>query len=119
MWDVDFYSSALSNSSFQNGIADFFHEFKKDAVAPFAKYQLIAAPGTYELEGAGAEGERTIQLSVWAASPTQAKQLAQYAIQGVKDQLPVSSVFERSGGYDEDDELFGYLVDFVIWFDNP
>lgn len=118
-WDEDFYQACLSNSNFSAGVTTLFMEYNENAVSPFAKYQLITATGTDDLQGVGDEGERNVQLSVWSASPRLSRQLIGYAKSGVKDNLKLQSVYERSLGFDEDEKLFGYAIDFFIWFDNP
>ena len=118
-WKEDFYTACNSNGTFSAGINEFFQEHKEDAVAPFAKYQLITAVGTNDLQGVGDEGERNIQLSVWTLSPTLSESLALAAKAGVKSQLDLMSVFERPLAYEEDTKLHGYAIDFIAWFDNP
>lgn len=117
--DSEFYAACMGNTDFASGINSLAHEYKADAVAPFANYQTISAVGTDDLDGTADEGERRYQLSVWASSPTTAKQLAEYAIAGVRADLDCSNVFQRSLGRDPDEELFGYGVDFLIWFQTP
>lgn len=118
-WKDDFYAACNSNGAFSAGINEFFHEYKEDAVAPFAKYQLITASGTDDLQGVGDEGGRNIQLSVWTLSPTLSETLAKAAKAGVNSQLDLVSAFERSQGYEDDTKLYGYAIDFIVWFDNP
>jgi len=113
-WDVDFYSACTSDADFT--VTALAYEYKADAVLPFATYQMIGGNGTQDLQGHSVEGERLVQLSVWASSPTQAKELAEHAIDGVTSSLNVISVFERSLGRDSNEDSFGYAVDFVIWF---
>lgn len=118
-WKQDFYAACNSNSDFSNGINHFFLERKSNAVAPFAKYQLITAVGTPDLEGMSDEGQRNIQLSVWTDSASLSEDLARYAKAGVKSQLNLESTYERSMGFEDDTELYGYAIDFFVWFDNP
>ena len=92
-WDIEFYDACNSNASFAAGITDFFREFKENAVAPFARYQLITSTGTPDLQSVGDEGECNIQLSVWTDSPRTSEQLAKYAYIGVNDQLDLMSVY--------------------------
>lgn len=80
---------------------------------------MITAVGTPDLQAVGEEGERNVQLSVWSDSPRTSEQLAKYAFTGVNDQLNLTSVYERSLGFDEEEKLFGYAIDFYVWFDNP
>ena len=118
-WDTDFYAAVVADSAFTAAVTTLAYEYKADGVAPFATYQLIGANGTDSLAGASSEGERLIQLSVWAANPTLAKTIAMDAIAGAKAGLTVTSIFERSRGRDADEELFGYLVDFTVFFSAP
>jgi len=118
-WDTDFYAAVMANSDFATGVSSLAYEYKADALAPFATYQLVAAGGTNDLGGAGDEGERLIQKTVWASSPTEAKELAEHGIAGAKAGLDVISVDQRSLGRDPDEELFGYAADLLIWFQNP
>ena len=118
-WKTEFYAALTANTTFNNGVTALFNQYKSDAVAPYAKYQLIAGNDTQSLEGSSTEGYYLIQLSVWANTPTESELHALSAIQGAKDALNVSIVFNRSGIYDDEEELFSHLVDFTIWFDNP
>ena len=117
-WDTEFYAAAMADSDFSSGVTALALEYKPDGVAPFATYQLISGLDTADLSGSSPEGEHLIQLSVWADSPTEAKQLAQYAITGVKA-LNVSRIYQRSLGRDPDEQVFGFAVDFTIWFQTP
>ena len=118
-WKQDFYAACKIDATFSSGISDFFNEHKEQAVTPFARYQLITAIGTNDLEGVGDEGERNIQLSVWSESPALSESLALAAKAGVKSQLDLMSTFERSLGYEDDTKLYGFAIDFIVWFDNP
>lgn len=118
-WDVDFYTALMDDSDFSDAVSVLAFEYKAEADLPFAVYQLIAGTDTADLQGTTDEGISLVQLSVVASSPTEAKQIANYAITGAKAGLDVSSVFRRSGGRDPLDESFTYIVDFEIWFDNP
>lgn len=119
-WDADFYSALMSNSDFNTVIDDqLSKEFDADATAPYANYQLIYADGTDDLDGVGLEGGRLIQLSIWALSPSQCEEIGSNAIKGALSQLQVMSVYQRSLGYDGGEKLFGYAVDFTVWFDTP
>jgi hypothetical protein len=117
-WDTEFYAAAMADSDFSSGITALAFEFKSDGVAPFSTYQLISGLATSDLSGTSPEGEHLVQLTVWADSPTEAKQLAQYAIEGIKA-LNVSGIYQRSLGRDPDEEVFGFAVDFNIWFQTP
>jgi len=118
-WDVEFYDACNTDASFVAGITDFFREHKENAVAPFARYELITALGTPDLESVGLEGEHNIQLTVWSSSPRTSESLVKNAYTGVNDQLNLMSVYGRSLGFDAEEKLFGYAMDFVVWFDNP
>lgn len=118
-WDSDFYSACMANADFASGINSLAYEYNQKAVAPFATYSLINANSTNDLDGADRGGERLIQLSVWAKSPTQAKELAEYAALGAVAGLEVSNMYERSLGRDDEEEVFGYAFDFTAWFKNP
>jgi hypothetical protein len=118
-WDTDLYSALKANTAFNDAITSLAYEYKADAAAPFATYQLIGAPGSSDLDGHTAEGYRTIQVNIAAASPTQAKEIAQNAIIGAKAGLIVVDVFERSLLRDENNDLFGYAIDLTVWYDAP
>lgn len=118
-WDSEFYAAVNTNSDFTDNATSLALEYKADASAPYAVYQLISADSTDDLSGVSNEGERRVQLTVWAASPTQAKQIAEYAALGAESALDVSHKFQRSLGRDPDEELFGFAIDFSIWFQNP
>lgn len=118
-WDTDLYSALTANAAFSAAITSLAYEYKADAVAPFATYQLIGASGTSDLDGHTTEGYRTIQVTIAAVSPTQAKEIAQNAIIGAKAGLIVTDVFERSLQRDADEELFGYGIDLTVWYDTP
>ena len=117
-WSTEFYTAVMSDANFAAGIESLAYEYKPNAVAPFATYQEISAIGNATLQGATIEGLSRIQLSVWASSPTLAEQLAQYAITGAGS-LSVGDIFRRSLGFDSDENLHGYAVDLMIWFENP
>lgn len=118
-WDSDFYSACMSNASFSSGIGSLAFEYNAEAVAPFATYHLISGNSTNDLDGVVRSGSRLIQLSVWAASPILAKQLAEYAAAGAVSGLQVSNLYERSLGHDDEEGLFGYAFDFRIYFNTP
>ena len=118
-WDTELYSALTSNAAFNDAVTSLSYEYKSDAVAPYASYYLIGAPGTSDLDGHDLSGYRTIQVSVFAASPTLAKEIAQNAIIGAKAGLNVSDVFERSLQRSDNDDLFGYAVDLTVWYDTP
>lgn len=118
-WDTDFYTALMADSDFSAAVTALAFEYKAKAELPFAKFELIAANDTTDLGGVSDEGFSLVQLDIYATSPTQAKEIAEHAIQGAKAGLNVSSVFRRSGGRDSEDESFRYLVDFELWFDNP
>ena len=118
-WDTDLYSALTANTAFNDAVTSLAYEYKADAVAPFATYQLIGAAGSSDLSGHTSEGYRTIQVNISAASPTQAKEIAQDAIIGAKAGLIVSDVFERSLLRDDSEGLFGYAVDLTVWYDAP
>ena len=117
-WDSEFYAAVMANSDFSSGVTALALEFKPDGATPFATYQLINANGTQDTTGHGFEGERLIQLTVWADSPTDAMRLCEYGSLGAQT-LNVVRMYERSLGRDSDSSVFGYAIDFTIWFDSP
>ena len=118
-WDADFYAGVRSNSAFTSAVTALVYEYKADSVTPYARYQLITAGGNNDLDSTNRAGSRLIQLSVYADSPKLSKEIAENAILGAKSQLSVLDIFERSLGRDPDEEVFGYAVDFTIWFNTP
>ena len=118
-WDADFYAAVIGNTSFASAVTALAYEYKADAIAPFAVYQLINASSINELDESIRQGYRLIQLTVWAANPTLAKEISEYGITGAKASLSVSDIQERSLGRDADAELFGYATDFRVWYTNP
>lgn len=118
-WDTELYSALTSNAAFDDAVTSIAYEYKADAVAPFATYHLIGAPGTTDLDGHTTEGYRTIQITIAATSPTEAKEIAQNAIIAAKNGLIVTDVFERSLQRTDIDDLFGYAVDVTAWYDTP
>jgi hypothetical protein len=117
-WEVDFYTAAMGDSTFLAGINSLALEYKPDATAPYAVYRCISELGTNDLAGVSDEGETVVQLTVWAADPVTAETLAKNAATGVAT-LTLMNEFKRSLGRDPDEELFGYAIDFSIWFDSP
>lgn len=118
-WDADFYAACMSNSSFSSGVTSLAYEYKADAVAPFARYQLINANSIDDLDQAHRTGERLIQLTTYAETPLLAKQLAEYGAAGAQSGLSVLSIYERSLGRDPDENIHGYAIDLLVWFSNP
>ena len=118
-WDADFYTAVISDATFSATITALAYEYKPDATLPFATYQLVSAVGEDDLSGAGEEGVRRVQLTVWADNPTQAKTLCEAGIDGAKSQLDVLSVTQRSIGRDEKQEIFGYAADMMVWWQTP
>lgn len=117
-WDSEFYQALDDDADFKGSVTSFFYAYNKEAQVPFASYQLVSATGTNDLSGHDPDGYRRVQLSIWAESPTQAEQSAKYAIKAAKSNLVVSEVFQQSLGRDESG-AFGFVIDFLIWFDNP
>ena len=118
-WSDQFYAALMSSGEFASLISSLSFEYKADAKAPYATYQLITQEGTEDLDGSGVEGYYLIQLNIWASSPTKTHDLAALAVESAKQNLVVTDVFQRSLSRSADDELFGYAVDFTVWFDNP
>ena len=118
-WDAQFYDAVHGNVDFSNAVTALAYEYKADAVAPFAVYQLINANSINDLDESIRQGDRLIQLTVWASSPTEAKEISEYGIIGAKASLSVTDIQERSLGRDSDAELFGYATDFRVWFTSP
>lgn len=118
-WSTEFYAAIKANAAFDAAMTSIFYQYNADAVAPFAKYDLIAGNDTISLAGSSPEGVYLVQLSVWASSPTDAENHALNAIVGAKANLNVTQVFKRTLGRDDEEELFGYAVDFTIWYDTP
>lgn len=117
-WSEEFYQALNNNTDFGSQITGLSYEARPDSKPPFAYYSLVSATGTSDLDGHSDEGERRIQLNIWSNSPTKSEEIAGLAIGPAVKNLNVSNIVERSLGIEEGG-LFGYAIDFLIWFQNP
>lgn len=117
-WSEEFHLAVSTGAEFMARVNDLTYEVDPEAEPTFAYYSLVNAGGDGDLESACDSGERRIQLSIWATSPVEAEEIAGLAIKPVLEELDCSAYFERSLGIDED-ALYGFAVDFLIYFENP
>ena len=114
-WSTEFYSAATGGDY----VGTLALEYLPDAVAPYAFYQLISAPGINDLLGADSAGSRRVQVTVWADSPSDAEVQALRIASAVSTStLNLEGMEQRSLGRDASG-VFGYAVDFMVWFDTP
>lgn len=117
-WSEQFNLTVSSSDEFMSRVTGLSYEVNINATPNFAYFSLISAGGDGDLEGGCDQGERRIQLSIWADSPETAEDIAGLAIEPVMEELNCSAYFERSLGIDEDG-LYGFAIDFLIYFENP